>query len=56
MADAEHALPLALQRASEALILMQEKSFFKESCLVSYVTVLLNAITTTRPGVVLTWK
>lgn len=34
MADAEHALPLALQRASEALILMQEKSFFqrKLSC------------------------
>lgn len=28
MADAEHALPLALQRASEALILMQEKKFF----------------------------
>lgn len=28
MANAEHSLPLALHRASEALILMQEKSFF----------------------------
>lgn len=56
MANAEHSLPLALHRASEADFDARKKFFLKESCLVSYVRVSLNAITTTRPDVVLTWK